>query len=297
MVRPSSFGYDEQTAVTNVFQHQAQAARAKILALAQAEFQTYVNALRTVGIEVVIYEDTPIPPKPNGVFPNNWLTTWPDGRAYIYPMATASRRIERNPGVLDLLRQHFRLADVIDLAGPDPAASRPLEGTGVIIFDHLHKIAYACISPRCDEALFKKHAKELGYTPVAFRAYLGGLPVYHANLILGIQTTTAVLCSATIPDPAERRYLIETLESTGRTVLDISEEQAGEYCGNILELKNKKDELYLVLSASAQAAFTSAQLKALGQDKTLLPVAVPTIQRIGGGSVRCMIAEIFLPPR
>ncbi len=296
MIKPSSFGYDEQTAITNTFQNEPSGSQATIQAQAQAEFQAYVDALRAQDIQLTVFDDSPTPPKPNGVFPNNWITTWPDGKIYHYPMATASRRVERSPAVVDHLAQTHHLNQTIDLSAAE-TSGQFLEGTGAIVFDHIHKIAYACLSPRCHEALFSQHITELGYTPVVFRAHSQGAAIYHTNVLMGVQTTTAVICSAAITDSAERQRVIGTLRTTGRDIVDITPEQMNNFCGNVLEVKNRQGRSYLVLSAAAHAAFTPHQIEQLSRDKTLLPVAIPTIERIGGGSARCMIAEIFLAPR
>jgi len=296
MIRPNSFGYDAQTAVTNVFQHRPQSEAAAARARAQAEFDAYVGLLRSHGIEAIVFDDPPEPPKPNGVFPNNWLSTTPDGRIFLYPMATPSRRAERNPAVLAMLGQSFQVSAVRDLSDAE-SHDAFLESTGVMVFDHINAVVYACVSARCDEALLVAHAKELGYTPVIFRAYDQGLPVYHTNVMLGIQTTTAVICSAVISDKAERERVLSSLRATGRTIVDISAAQMEQYCGNVLEVQNHAGHRFLLLSASAYAAFTPSQLEVLGHDKALLPVALPTIEAIGGGSARCMVAEIFLPPK
>ncbi|HVQ44060.1 MAG TPA: arginine deiminase-related protein [Candidatus Saccharimonadia bacterium] len=294
MVRPTSFGYDTQTALTNAFQNLPTAEAEAVQQLAAAEFQAYIEILRAHDIDTIIIDDQPHPPKPNGVFPNNWLTTTADGRVYLYPMATPSRRIERDPAILARLAETHHVAAIHDLSEAE-AREEFLESTGVIIFDHAHKIAYACISPRCHEDLFVRHAAEIGYTPVAFRGFVNDLPLYHTNLMLGIQSTTAVICSAAITAPAERERVLQSLRTTGHEVVDITPDQLAQYCGNILEVQNRQGRRYLVLSTSAQAAFTPRQLKILSRDKTLLPVALPTIQAVGGGSARCMVAEIFLP--
>lgn len=294
MVRPTSFGFDSQTAASNAFQNKPTESREEIVARADAEFQRAVDTLSARGIEVMVFEDDATPAKPNAVFPNNWLSTWPDGRVYLYPMATESRRIERSPAVLDSLKKYFHVSDVIDLTGSEHDG-KFLESTGVMIFDHAHKIVYGCVSVRCDAELFRQHAAELGYTSMLFHAYdENGVAIYHTNVLMGVQESTAVVCLDAITDTAERAALVQLLESTGHTVVDITHAQMNSFCGNVLELQNQNGERFLALSQTAYDNFTPEQRAQLSHDKTLLPLAIPTIETIGGGSVRCMLAEIFL---
>ncbi len=295
MVEPTTFGFDEQTAVTNTFQHKTNTPQEALAKAAAKEFEAVVDVLRAHNIEVIIFRDTVAPPKPNAVFPNNWLSTWPDGRVYLYPMATASRRIERSKAALDMLGQSFKITEIIDISGKEQQG-RFLESTGAIVFDHPNKIAYACVSPRCEEQLFTDHVQQLGYKPLPFHAFnKEGAPIYHTNVELAIQNTTAVVCLDAVTDPAERQLVIENLEKTNHTVIPISFAQVDAYCANVIEVQNKDGQAFLLLSQSAYDAFTPEQRRILAQDKTLLPVALPTIQKIGGGSARCMVAEIFLP--
>jgi hypothetical protein len=297
MVRPTSFGFDEQTAVSNSFQNKVDLDQQELVKRAGAEFKRLADTLATHGVTVVIFEDEPLPPKPNAVFPNNWLSTWRDGRVYLYPMATKSRRLERSPRLLVSLAEQFDVKHVIDLTGNENHEAF-LESTGVMVFDHANKIVYGCVSVRCDETLFRKHAAELGYEPILVHAYdhEGGL-VYHANLLMGVQTATAVVCLEAIADRDERAYIRERLEQTGHEVVAITMDQMNAYCGNVLEVQNAAGERFLVLSQGAYNAFTPAQRAVLSKDKTLLPVDVPTIETVGGGSVRCMLAELFLQPK
>jgi hypothetical protein len=294
MVEPVSFGFDDQTAQTNTFQNKLAIADSQITHQALAEFDAFVERLRQHEIEVVVFRDQPLPPKPNAVFPNNWLSMWPDGRLFLYPMATESRRIERSHTLLDDLAEAFKVSEIIDFSNEE-AAERYLESTGVMVFDHVNKLAYGCISPRCDEDLFQKHAIELGYRPVSFGAYADGTAIYHTNVLMGIQTTTAVVCLEAITHPTERTMVKASLEKTGHEVVDITLDQMSHFCGNVLEVCNKQGDKFLVLSQTAYDAFTEDQRRILGRDKILLPMAIPTIETIGGGSARCMIAEIFLP--
>jgi hypothetical protein len=295
MVRPVSFGFDEQTAATNVFQQRLEASQSAITRQALAEFEAYLATLRQQGIEVVVFEDSAQPPKPNAVFPNNWLSTWPDGRVITYPMATLSRRRERTPAALHELAKAARVMEVLDLSGQEQQGHY-LEGTGAIVFDHAHQRGYAVASPRCDARLAAEHIESLGYQPVIFAAAdADGVAVYHTNVLMGVQTTTAVICAEAITDEAERARVLASLTSTGHETIEITRDQMAHFCGNVIELQNKAGQRFLVMSQTAHDAFTPQQRAALSQDKTLLPVAIPTIETIGGGSARCMVAEVFLP--
>jgi hypothetical protein len=294
MVRPTTFGFDKQTAESNAFQNMPTISDAEIRQKAGEEFRRAVDMLSNNGIEVVVFEDNTTPPKPNAVFPNNWFSTWPDGRIYLYPMATESRRIERSEAAIAALKKHFEVSDVIDITASENDG-RFLESTGVMIFDHKNKIAYGCVSIRCDAELFTTHARALGYTPAVFHAYdENGIAIYHTNVLMGVQTSTAVVCLDAISDMAERKNFVHSLETTGHTIVDISYAQMEAFCGNVLELENPRGEKFLAMSQTAYDNFTPDQRHILARDKTLLPLAIPTIESIGGGSVRCMLGEIFL---
>lgn len=294
MVSPASFAFDPQTAVSNSFQTEPDNQKT-VTEQAMAEFRTAVDNLRRADIEVIVHEGFAGENKPNAVFPNNWLSTWPDGRVFTYPMATPSRRVERDSEVLRELASSFAIGQTVDLSGSEKSGHY-LESTGVIVFDHLARVAYGCISERCNEELFNQHVTSLGYRPVTFHAYDDqGVPIYHTNVMMALQSTTAVICSEAITDPDERKLVVETLKSTHK-VIDISPEQMTSFCGNVLELENVRGEKYLALSRSAYDAFTPAQRKILANDKTLLPTDIPTIESVGGGSMRCMLAEVFLEP-
>lgn len=294
MVQPVSFGFDDQTAQTNTFQNKLNLSADEITRKALAEFDGFVERLRQHDIEVVVFRDEPLPPKPNAVFPNNWLSMWPDGRLFLYPMATQSRRIERSQKLLHDLAESFQVDDIIDLSHEE-ITDRYLESTGVLVFDHTNKLAYGCISPRCDDGLFKQHGAALGYRPISFKAYAEGAAIYHTNVLMGVQTTTAVVCLEAITDLLQRETVKDSLEDTGHEVVDITLDQMGHFCGNVLEVRSKQGDAFLILSQAAHDAFTEEQRHILSRDKTLLPMAIPTIEAIGGGSARCMIAEIFLP--
>lgn len=294
MVSPASFGFDEQTAKTNAFQIRPDTSRSETIDHAMLEFRDAVDQLRQANIDVIVHQGDPSENKPDAVFPNNWISTWPDGRVYLYPMATESRRAERDQRVLDQLAEYFTVQQTIDLSDSE-ANQQYLESTGVIIFDHINKLAYGCLSERCDQDLFNSHVANLGYQSVLFEAFdQVGVPIYHTNVMMGIQSTTVVICSEAIADPSQRAQVLGLL-SRDRQVVDISFEQMGAFCGNVLEVENSYGGKVLVLSQSAYDAFTPEQRQQLSLDKALVPISIPTIEQAGGGSARCMLAEIFLP--
>jgi hypothetical protein len=298
MVQPDSFGFDEQTARTNVFQHKPKSSELDIQAQAMDEFNSVVMMLQQHDINIIIAKnDDSQVIKPNAIFPNNWLSTWPDGKVYLYPMATASRRVERNMDSIALLEKSCVVSAISDISQSE-AQEKFLESTGVLIFDHKNKIAYGCISSRCDEELFRKHTAELEYEPIIFHAYdRSGMPIYHTNILLGIQTSTAVVCSMLISNDSERETVITSLKNTNHDVIDITPSQMKDFCSNILELQNKHGEKFLIMSSTSREVFTQDEINRLSKDKQLLVCDIKTIENIGGGGVRCMLAEIFLPPK
>lgn len=297
MVRPTSFGFNEQTATTNTFQNNVDLSADEIHDRANHEFTSMVEKLRDSGIHVTVFEDTDTLRKPDAVFPNNWFSAWNDGYVYLYPMATESRRIERSYIALQQLAKDFKITQVSDISSTEEYGFA-LESTGVMIFDHINKLVYGCISPRCDASLFTEHAIELGYKPVTFHAFgQDGTAVYHTNVLMGIQSETAVICAEAITDETERSRVINSLKDTGHEVIEITQAQMSAFCGNVLELQNSNGECFLAMSQTAHDNFTPEQRAVLSKDKSLLAFSIPTIETIGGGSVRCMLGENFLPKK
>jgi hypothetical protein len=297
MVHPTTFGFDDQTAATNSFQHTVGLTQSEVRKKVSQEFAAMVAGLQSHGVQVEVFDDPDVTEKLNAVFPNNWFSTWSDGRMYLYPMATASRRIERSQLAINQLQTSHNISELVDISDNEKNG-RYLESTGVLVFDHINKTVYACLSQRCDEILLRNHAAALGYEPIAFHAYdETGAAIYHTNVLMGIQTATAVICSQAITDVSERELVLGKLRGSGREVVEITQQQMNQFCGNVLELQNTDGQLLLAMSDSAFQAFTDDQREVLAADKTLLPFLIPTIEMIGGGSVRCMLAELFLPPK
>ncbi|AYA36825.1 amidinotransferase [Hymenobacter oligotrophus] len=298
VVRPARFGFNAETAVSNSFQQAHGHLGAELVQQqAHAEFEAAVATLRAQGVEVLVFEDTAEPPKPDAVFPNNWLTLHPDGRAVLYPMCTPNRRTERRPDILAALGSEFEVREVVDLSAYENLGQY-LEGTGSIVFDHPNRVAYACLSPRTDAALFGQVADMLGYRTVAFRAHdAQGQAIYHTNVMMCVGPQFAVVCLESITDAAERAQVKAELGSTGHELVEISLGQVAQFAGNMLALQSGAGKALLVLSGQAQAALTQAQREQLQRHCQLVPLAIPTIETIGGGSARCMLGEVYLPRR
>lgn len=294
MVRPAHFGFNAQTADNNAFQtNDTSLAPAEISRRAVAEFDQFVAALRAVGVEVLVVEDTPDPVKHDAVFPNNWFSTHADGKLITYPMYAAMRQLERRDDILQQLTQQYGYTQRLHLEAAE-AEGRYLEGTGSLILDRDNHIVYACKSVRTDEALLHQLAQAIGYRTVAFDAVdRHGQPIYHTNVMMALGTTFCVICLDTITDTAERRHVTDTLSGTGKAVVDISLAQMESFAGNMLHVKNKAGEPYLVMSEQAYRSLTPAQVAALEGHTRLLYSPIPTIETYGGGSARCMMAEIF----
>ncbi|GAB2955942.1 arginine deiminase-related protein [Hymenobacter coalescens] len=299
VVRPARFGFNAETAASNHFQQQgpAELDAAAVQQRAFAEFDQLVSTLRGRGVRVRVFDDTAEPAKPDAVFPNNWLTLHPDGRALLYPMCAPNRRAERRPDILEALGQEFELREIIDLSGYE-AQGRFLEGTGSIIFDHDHRVAYAALSPRTDAELFGEVAAQLDHRPVAFHALdAHGQAIYHTNVMMCIGAEFAVVCLESIADEKERAHVVDSLTATGHHIVDITLAQVERFAGNMLTVQPAAGRELLAMSQSAYEALTTAQRAELGHYCELLPLPIPTIETIGGGSARCMLAEVFLPER
>ncbi|MBD2715239.1 amidinotransferase [Hymenobacter sp. BT646] len=298
LVRPARFCFNPETAVSNHFQQAiAGLDESAIQARAFAEFDAMVSTLRGKGMRVLVVDDTPEPAKPDAVFPNNWGTFHPDGRVLLYPMCAPNRRPERRPDILEMLGREFVITQVHDLSGAEQEG-RYLEGTGSIIFDHVHRVAYACLSARTDADLFGSVCAQLGYRPVAFRAQdAQGHAIYHTNVMLCVGARFAVLCLESITDPTERAAVTGSLEQTGHELVDISLAQVARFAGNMLTLQPAAGPELLAMSQSAYDALTASQRQTLSRYADLLPLAIPTIETIGGGSARCMLAEVFSPEK
>lgn len=298
MMRPTRFTFNPETAQSNHFQgFVAGADDAAIQARAFAEFDGMVARLREQGVHVLVFEDTPEPHTPDAVFPNNWGSFHPDGRAVLYPMCASNRRAERRPDVLAALARQFIIRETLDFSNREQAGQF-LEGTGSIVFDHVHRVAYAGLSARTAPELLQEVCAQLGYQPVAFRSYdAQGQEIYHTNVMMCVGAGFAVVCLESIRNEVERAAVVDSLTATGHELVAISLEQVSRFAGNMLTLRPAAGPELLVMSQSAYDALTPSQRHRLSHHAMLLPCAIPTIETIGGGSARCMLAEVFLPAR
>ena len=305
MIRPAAFDYNPETAATNSMQTAVQQPPAAGLRshneLAQAEFQSLVRALESEGVRVCAVDDTPVPPKPDAVFPNNWVTFHVDGTVVLYPMHAANRRRERRREVIDAVaaRTGFRVSRVVDLSHHE-LQGRCLEGTGSLVLDHVNRVAYASESPRTHPAVVAEWTQEFGYEAVVFRAVdRAGAPVYHTNVLMCIGEGFAVVGTSAIV-PEDRGRVGERLKASGREIIEIDASEIEHFAGNMLELASWDEALgdyrVLVLSANARQSLKAESFARLSAcTDTVLAVPIPTIETLSGGSVRCMLAEIFLP--
>lgn len=294
MVRPAAFGYNEETATDNFFQHRPGGSQQSVQEMALLEFDRMTDTLRAAEVDLLIIEDTATPPKPDAIFPNNWLSTSPAGKLFVFPMSSPARRAEKREEILQQLAARFKVSDLQDWTEFE-AEGRFLEGTGSMVVDHDHQMIYAAISERTNLSVLEKFAATNGYQAIVFLATdPEGRPVYHTNVMMALGEQFAVLCEEAIEEEWELIAVRQLLESTQHTIIPISREQMKQFAGNMLEVRNRKGEAILVLSQTAFDALREEQRQQLGQFARLLPVAVPTIEQAGGGSVRCMMAEIFL---
>ena len=294
MIRPAAFGFNAETANNNFFQLKQTQNKNEIHLKALNEFDAMVNLLRENFIDVLVIEDTLSPIKPSAIFPNNWLSTSPEGKIFVYPMYAANRRNEKRDDILKLLAEKYIVNDVQDWSEYE-AEGRFLEGTGSMMIDHDNKMIYAAISERTSPAVLEKFASANGFSAVVFLAKdKSDKPVYHTNVVMALGQNFCVLCEEAIDEEWELIAVKQLLESTGHEIIPITKEQMHSFSGNMLEVKNKNDESFLIMSSAAFNSLTDEQKEKLQFFAKLLPVAISTIEAAEGGSVRCMMAEVFL---
>ena len=296
MIRPSRFYPNPETAMDNAFQQETAGRSADSIAQeARAEFDRAVAVLTEAGIRVHVFEDLPTPPKPDAVFPNNWFSTHRDGRVALYPMFTPSRRAERRLDLIDRLREEYCVTGVADYS-PYEERGLFLEGTGALVLDQIHRLAYVSLSRRADREPLEKFCADFDYEPITFES-IGAdeRPIYHTNVMMCLGTGFALVGLEMIRDRTQRRKVRERLEATGKTIIELSRDQIEGFAGNALELQNE-DARLLVLSTRAADQLRAEQRTTIERFARLLPLSLPTIE-LAGGSARCMMATIHLPPR
>ena len=293
MIRPVRFGFNEQTASSNAFQTRQKDNNIEDNAL--IEFNNFATLLRQNGVDVTVIDDTPEPYTPDSIFPNNWISFHGDGNIFLYPMQAENRRLERRDDIVSDLEDRFKVHHIIDLSRYEHEG-KYLEGTGSMVLDRANKIAYACISPRTDKEVLDVFCEQAGYTAICFDAVDAyGKAIYHTNVLMCVGNRFAVICLDSIANPHERIIVTESLRSTKKEIIDISFEQMNQFAGNMLELQNKKSEPLIVMSQSAFKALTEKQKNTLEEYGKLVYSDINTIEINGGGSARCMIAEVHLP--
>ncbi len=300
MVRPAQFGFNAETAENNAFQSRDQRlSPSEMREKAIEEFDQFVAQLRAVGIDVLVAHDSSEPAKPDAVFPNNWVSFHQEGHIVTYPMFAPTRRLERSEAVLQtVLDAGFQQTGSRWHLEQQEANNRFLEGTGSIIFDHPHRLAYACLSPRTDSALLDQLCDVLGYKAVAFHSVDDhGQAVYHTNVMMALGETFVVICLESVPDQEEKAKLLALFNETGKEVVEISLEQMNAFAGNMLQVRNQEGKTYLIMSETAYQSLSSAQIEQLSSHTQLLHSQLNTIETYGGGSARCMLAEIYLPKK
>ncbi len=295
MVRPTSFGYNEETAASNSFQNNLPISHSDINTNAQIEFDAMVDSLIENGIDVLVIEDTPSPIKPDAIFPNNWITTHKDGSIYLFPMATKNRQPEKREDIIALLKAKHKTSKIVDLSHTE-VDNRYLEGTGSIVFDHANKTAFASLSPRTEKDLFLYYCHEIGYKSIYFHstdAY--NQDIYHTNVMMCIGRKFAVICLDSIQNKEEVNQISHHFLENGKEIITITREQMNHFAGNMIELRNNENQHFIVMSKTAYNCLLPEQIDKLSTYAHILKMEIPTIEKVGGGSTRCMIAEIFLP--
>jgi hypothetical protein len=300
MIRPVAFRMNEQTAVNNYYQKVIDGLLpATVNAKAQQEFDAFVEKLRKVGVDVTVVDDTLDPDTPDSIFPNNWISFHENGDVALYPMFAENRRNERREEILDLLEDKgFVIENIVDYTSAEED-NIFLEGTGSILLDRVNGKAYCALSPRADEELFIEFCEDFEYTPVIFEAFQTVNKerklIYHTNVMMCLGETYAVICADCIDDKKERKMVLDSLHGDEKEVILITEDQVNNFAGNMLEVKGANDRRYLVMSTSAHQSLTKKQIAQLEEHVTILSSSLDTIEACGGGSARCMMAEIFLP--
>ena len=294
MVRPYQFYFNQQTAANNFFQSNINIENANELAI--AEFDAMVEKLRAHQIKVNVVQDTKDPSTPDSIFPNNWVSTHTNGTLCLYPMYAENRRAERKSSVIEFLQSNYKIENTLDLTDLEKEGIF-LEGTGSMVLDHQNKIAYGCLSERLDKNAFNEWCDKMQFKPITFKAVDDkAQPIYHTNVLMCMANQFVVICSDSIPNEQERQMLLDSFAQTNKEVIEISQDQLNHFAGNMLQVFDITEKPHLIMSEQAYKSLHTAQLKSLEKYNPLLPISIPTIEALGGGSTRCMMAEIYLSP-
>ena len=293
MIKPVSFGYNAETAVNNAFQ--VKNADENVQQKALKEFNDFVSVLQSNGVDVTVVEDTATPHTPDSIFPNNWVSFHHDGTLLLYPMYAVNRRAERKEHVLKKIMEKFSVTKQIDLSVYENR-NIFLEGTGSMVLDRDNRIAYACISPRTSEQLLGEFCRQMNYKPVVFDATDGnGQAIYHTNVVMCVADKYVVICLESITAPDQQQFVSETINNSNKKIIPITLHQMQHFAGNMLQVENDKGEKLLVMSSQAYEALTIEQVQELNKFNRIIHSPLTTIETNGGGSARCMMAEVHLP--
>ena len=300
MIRPNNFGYNEETALDNHYQNQG-SLEMDSNENAQKEFDNMVFNLRQNGISVYVFQDDDINYTPDSIFPNNWISFHENGDIGLYPMYAENRRLERRPEVIKFLEDEgFNIDNIVDYSSAE-SENKFLEGTGSMILDRENRIAYCSISKRSNEDLFIEFCEDFEFTPVLFNSYQSvgdkRLPIYHTNVMMCVATNYVVICLDSIDDKKQRKNVANFINESGKKLIEISENQVESFAGNMLELLNDKGDSILVMSKSAENSLSEIQKNSIKKYSKIISSNINTIEVCGGGSARCMMAEIFLPKK
>lgn len=299
MIRPVSFRMNEQTAVNNYFMEDIDLKNQEINKKAQEEFDAFVVELRNKGVNVIVVQDTKEPDTPDSIFPNNWISFHANGTVGVYPMFAENRRNERRDDIFDILESNgFKINDVVDYTSAEEEELF-LEGTGSILIDRVNKKAYCALSERADEELFIEFCEDFDFFPVIFTANQSvdgkRLPIYHTNVMMALAENFVIICADSIDDKKEKKNVLDHLKKDGKEIITITEQQMHHFAGNMLQVLGSKDKRYMVMSSAAFHSLTKEQITKIENHCSILHSSLHTIETCGGGSARCMMAEVFLP--
>ena len=292
MVRPYQFYFNQQTAANNFFQSNVNIENANELAI--AEFDAMVEKLRAHQIKVNVVQDTKDPSTPDSIFPNNWVSTHEGGTLCLYPMFAQNRRAERKSTVIDFLESNYKIENTLDLTDLEKEGIF-LEGTGSMVLDHQNKLAYGCLSERLDKNAFYEWCDKMQFKAIAFKAVDDkAQPIYHTNVMMCMGDQFVVICLESIPNEQEKQIVLESFKKSNKEVIEISQDQLNHFAGNMLQVFDINEKPHLIMSEQAHTSLDPAQVKSLEKYNPILPISIPTIEALGGGSTRCMMAEIYL---